>query len=122
MFCPVTRDNHLSTILCNTVPYQFHLTFRSSPTKFGFLACGVYLVPLFSFLKTTSLWHFITLIHSLDLRISVAVSFLPRFIFLSGTNTTIISDCASMDFPLVSQRLPKCQKLFSSVYFLFKPR
>ena len=51
--------------------------------------------------KTTSLWHFQERFHSLRLRINSAVSYLPEFIFSFSIITTIITDGASMDFPLI---------------------
>ena len=50
--------------------------------------------------ETPSLWHFQERFHSLRLRINSAVSFLPEFIFSFSIITTIITDGASMDFPL----------------------
>ena len=51
--------------------------------------------------ETPSLWHFQERFHSLRLRINSAVSFLPEFIFSFSIITTIITDGASMDFPLI---------------------
>jgi len=51
--------------------------------------------------ETTSLWHFQERFHSLRLRINSAVSYLPEFIFSFSIITTIITDGASMDFPLI---------------------
>ena len=50
--------------------------------------------------ETTSLWHFQERFHSRSLRINSAVSYLPEFIFSFSIITTIITDGASMDFPL----------------------
>ena len=52
-------------------------------------------------IKATSLWHLqINLTLSDDLGYFIAVKLMPWFIISSSTNTTIISDCVSMDFPL----------------------
>lgn len=90
---------------------KLHFILSSSPTKFGFLACGVYLVPPYEFLHK--------LRHCDTLRASTMVKdfrFLlrryhtvPDLIDSVSTNTTIIADRASMDFPLEDQRLPHVQ-------------
>ena len=74
----------------------------ASPTKFGFLACGVYRVPLCRFRQTSSLWHFQEYHHGLPFRSSSAVthSYVPSIIFSASAITTGITACASMDFPL----------------------
>lgn len=76
----------------------------TSPTNFGFLACGVYRVPLLGFPRTASLWHFQVRRHILRLRPYTAVicSHIPNVIVSVSTNTTGIAARASMDFPLVN--------------------
>ena len=53
-------------------------------------------------IKATSLWHFQTIltVSINDLGYFIAVKLMPWLIVSSSTNTTIISDCVSMDFPL----------------------
>ena len=46
---------------------------------------------------------------------------LPKLIVSLSTNTTSVTGCASMDFPLVSQRLPNCD-LSVFKYFFFESR
>lgn len=114
MFCPFSGGSHLSTYYYVFASLQFAL--QSSPTKFGFLACGVYRVPLFQFPKR--LRHcdtFKDLLHSKSLRSSYSRQFyLPDLIYSISTNTTTIADCASMDFPLAeasgcpSVKIPVC--------------
>lgn len=97
---------------------QLHFVSFSSLTKFRFLACGVYLVPLEYFYSTSSLWHFQRSNHIIRLRCFLAVrySYLPKVIFSFGTNTTIIADSASMDFPLVF--LPAIIRV--NIYLIFE--
>lgn len=52
------------------------------------------------------------------LRIKVAVKLMPRLIYSSSTNTTIIADCASMDFPLVKNQRLRFEYI-SLLYFDF---
>lgn len=98
MFCPTYVVATIYLHLRVSVDFQFNLL--SSPTKFGFLAYGVYRVPLFCFQKTTSLWHFQVLYPSFHLRYKTAVTCVPKFMVSFSISTTIISDRASMDFPL----------------------
>lgn len=75
---------------------------------FGFLACGVYPFHLYISIKLVSV-ALLKTSFLVSLRTLSAVSFtLPRFIFSSSTNTIVIADYASMDFPLLykKQRLP----------------
>ncbi len=55
-------------------------------------------------IKTSSLWHFQSIralsVKNLGCFPAVSPNGLPQLIVSSGTNTTIVSDRASMDFPL----------------------
>lgn len=67
-------------------------------------------LPTFHFLVSnySSLWHFQRIIMTcvLDYYLAVIRSCIPDVIFSISAITTIISDCASMDFPLPKQLLP----------------
>ena len=100
LFLVKQGGSHLS-VYCYT-HLELHFALDDSPTKFGFLACGVYLVPLLMF--PLRLRHCDTLRESaidnvlrLFLRRHQSV---PGLIDWTSTNTTTISDRASMDFPL----------------------
>ena len=75
--------------------------------KFGFLACGVYQRFTHLFLDVSFLWHFIRHYHIRRLRLASPSHYMYSLIYWTITNTTIITDCASMDFPNISARLPK---------------
>lgn len=91
-------DNNLS-MQCMLL--AIHFSPSASPTKFGFLACGVCRVPLdcFQLLRHCGTFRKLTIV---SLRYSSAVmrSRIPSVIFSASAITTGISACASMDFPL----------------------
>ncbi len=69
----------------------------------GFSLVGFTLVPPFLFLEISSLWHFYSLFHRpKPLGRSTAVLDASKLglMFSTNTNTTTITGCASMDFPL----------------------
>lgn len=58
-----------------------------------------------SFLKKSSLWR-VCYITMVSFRLyNCRYLAVPSLIYSTGTNTTIISDCASMDFPNIAARL-----------------
>lgn len=118
MFC--TSCEAAIIYLHSRVLPLLRLALESSPTKFGFLAYGVYLVPLSRFpLRLRHCGTFIDFIHDFRFRISSAVSFLPGFIFSSSIISTVITDGASMDFPLTCASDCPSVMLFA-IDFLFQ--
>ncbi len=112
MFCICS---HLS--ISFDIQPSFQFIPADSPTKFGFLACGVY--PFhFVVSNRTRLCGTFKLASIVALRIKVAVKLMPRLIYSSSTNTTIITDCASMDFPLVKNQRLRFEYI-SLLYFDF---
>lgn len=85
----------LDSFLYCYFPYQY----------LGFSLVGFTNVPLLSFLRTSSLWHFQDFNHIRGLRSRSAVrdSSLPSVIFSASTNTTSIAASVSMDFPLTNK-------------------
>ena len=109
MFCICS---HLS--ISFDIQPSFQFIPADSPTKFGFLACGVY--PFhFVVSNRTRLCGTFKLASIVALRIKVAVKLMPRLIYSSSTNTTIIADCASMDFPLTIYVASDCR--FNLLFF-----
>ena len=100
MFCTITGDKHLSIILILEsvlVPYQ------GSPTKIWVSHSRG--LPRSTFFISKENRHYGTFIPNItiskDLGYLGAVRInLPKVIFSLSVNTTIITDCVSMDFPL----------------------
>ena len=115
MFCTYKGDKHLSIFRSFIRSYFRH---QGSPTIIW--VSRSWGLPRFIiwFPKYSFLWHFTT--YNL-LRFLVAVSFkLLRVIYSPYMNTTIITDSASMDFPLHYIKCSVCLLLFFfSVYNLF---
>ena len=92
-------DNHLSAPRC--LANRFISLLQVPLPKFGFLAYGVYHVPLLYFYKTRLFDTFTGSIHGLLFRIFASRQpKLPKLIVSLGINTTSVAGCASMDFPL----------------------
>ncbi len=115
-------DNHLSAPRC--LANRFISLLQVPLPKFGFLAYGVYHVPLLYFYKTRLFDTFTGSIRgSLFRTFASRQPKLPKLIVSLGINTTSIAGCASMDFPLKNQRLSECYLLYtisSSLDTLFK--
>ena len=105
-------DNHLSAHMC--LANRFISLLQVPLPKFGFLAYGVYHVPLLHFCKTRLFDTFTgSFPGSLFRTYASRQPKLPKLMVSLGINTTSVSGCASMDFPLNQQRLSGC-------YFLVK--
>ena len=92
MLCSLTGDKHLSAFRSLT-PF---ISFVKTPLpNFGFLARGVYHRFSLSFLKESSLWHFIAHSISFDLGLIAAVSknyhrlFIPYARTLQSSQTVL---------------------------------
>ena len=92
-------DNHLSAPRC--LANRFSSLLQVPLPKFGFLAYGVYHVPLLYFYKTRLFDTFTGSIRgSLFRTFASRQPKLPKLIVSLGINTTSVAGCASMDFPL----------------------
>ncbi len=104
MFCspPAGSGSHLS-LYSRTALLWLRFALESSPTEFGFLACGVYRVPPHGFpmsCVTVTLSGPPPWLNALGIGPPSSLR-MPSLIDWTGTDTTLITERASMDFPLV---------------------
>ena len=103
MFCspPAGSGSHLS-LYSRTALLWLRFALESSPTEFGFLACGVYRVPPHGFpmsCVTVTLSGPPPWLNALGIGPPSSLR-MPSLIDWTGTDTTLITERASMDFPL----------------------
>ena len=117
MFCSPKSDKYLSTI---SGPWISLIPYQSSPTKFGFLTCGVYHVPLPPFLASSSLWHFYTYSnHIKDLGYFRAVSKSYLGLFFPLAQTLQSSQTVWAWTFLYITRMQHLSKYYSFPYIIF---
>jgi len=110
MFCPFTcvgtskRGNHLSAKLLSPLYCPFISRQLSAPTKVWVARLrGLPRSTVLVSQNTSSLWHFqgyLSLVRNLRMfSCRNLINQIPSLIFSASTNTTLISERASMDFP-----------------------